>query len=87
MMELAKGQKIPLNENFLTIKFERPTSSLEIDTAAFLTQANGKVAGDEDFIFYGNTRHNSGAVTLENDKLEIDLSKIPRHVEKISLTA
>ncbi len=86
-MELAKGQKIPLNENFLTIKFERPTSSLEIDTAAFLTQANGKVAGDEDFIFYGNTRHNSGAVTLENDKLEIDLSKIPRHVEKISLTA
>ena len=87
MMELAKGQKISLNENSLTIKFERPNSALEIDTAAFLTQANGKVAGDEDFVFYGNTRHNSGAVSLENDKLEIDLLKIPRHVEKISLTA
>ena len=86
-MELAKGQKISLNENSLTIKFERPNSALEIDTAAFLTQANGKVAGDEDFVFYGNTRHNSGAVSLENDKLEIDLLKIPRHVEKISLTA
>ena len=24
MMQLSKGQKIPLNENFLTIKFQRP---------------------------------------------------------------
>ena len=38
-MQLSKGQKIPLNENFITIRFERPTSALEIDTAAFLTQA------------------------------------------------
>ena len=87
MMELGKGQKIPLNENVLMMRFERPTSALEIDTAAFLTQANGKVAGDEDFVFYGNPRHSSGAVTLENDALTIDLSKVPRHVEKISLTA
>ena len=87
-MELGKGQKIPLNENFLTIKFQRPDSALEIDTAAFLTQAGGKVAGDEDFVFYGNARHNSGAVThKDDDSIEIDLSRIPRHVEKISLTA
>ncbi|MBR0261221.1 MAG: TerD domain-containing protein [Selenomonadaceae bacterium] len=87
-MELGKGQKIPLNENFLTIKFQRPDSALEIDTAAFLTQSNGKVAGDEDFVFYGNANHNSGAVTHNNDdSIDIDLSRIPRHVEKISLTA
>ena len=87
-MELGKGQKIPLNENFLTIKFQRPDSALEIDTAAFLTQSNGKVAGDEDFVFYGNARHNSGAATHNNDdSIDIDLSRIPRHVEKISLTA
>jgi len=86
-MKLGKGQKIPLNENVLIIKFDRPTSALEIDTAAFLTGDNGKVAGDEDFVFYGNARHNSGGVTLNGDALEIDLSKIPRHVEKISLTA
>lgn len=86
-MQLGKGQKIPLNENNLVIKFDRPTTALEIDTAAFLTGANGKVAGDEDFVFYGNARHNSGAVTLSNDALEIDLSRVPRHVEKISLTA
>ena len=87
-MELGKGQKIPLNENFLTIKFERPDSALEIDTAAFLTDGRGKVAGDADFVFYGNARHNSGAVThKDDDSIEIDLSRIPRHVEKVSLTA
>lgn len=87
-MKLGKGQKIPLNENFLTIRFQRPDSALEIDTAAFLTQANGKVASDEDFVFYGNARHNSGAVThKDDDSIELDLSRIPRHVERISLTA
>ena len=87
-MELGKGQKIPLNENFLTIKFQRPDSALEIDTAAFLTQSNGKVAGDEDFVFYGNARHNSEAVTHnDDDSIDLDLSRVPRHVEKISLTA
>ena len=87
-MQLSKGQKIPLRENFLKIKFERPTAALEIDIAAFLTQANGKVAGDEDFVFYGNPKHNSGGVIHnDDDSIEISLDKIPRHVEKISLTA
>lgn len=87
-MQLGKGQKIPLNENFLTIKFQRPDSALEIDTAAFLTQANGKVAGEEDFVFYSNARHNSGAVTHnDDDSIDVDLSRIPRHVERISFTA
>ena len=87
-MQLSKGQKIPLRENFLKIKFERPTTALEIDIAAFLTQANGKVAGDEDFVFYGNPKHNSGGVIHnDDDSIEINLDKIPRHVEKISLTA
>ena len=86
-MQLAKGQKIPLNENSLIFKFEHPNSALEIDTAAFLTQSNGKVAGDDDFVFYGNTNHISGGVIHKNDAIEINLDKIPRHVEKISLTA
>ena len=86
-MKLSKGQKIPLNENFLTIKFERPSSALEIDVAAFLTRETGKVASDDDFIFYGTPKHISGGVIHKNNAIEIDLEKIPRHVEKISLTA
>ena len=87
-MELRKGQKITLNENLLKVTFERNSGALDIDTAAFLLQNNGKVAGDEDFVFYGNPRHNSGSVThCSDDSIEIDLTKIPRHVEKISITA
>ena len=87
-MELRKGQKIALNENFLKIIFERQSGAIDIDTAAFLLQNNGKVAGDEDFVFYGNPHHNSGSVNhLNDDSVEIDLTKIPRHVEKISITA
>lgn len=87
-MQLSRGQKIPIKENFLTIKFERPASKLDIDTSAFLTQANGKVAGDEDLVFYNNPRHNSGSVTYKNDSsIDVDLTKVPRNVEKISLTA
>ena len=87
-MQLSKGQKILIKENFLTIKFERPASKLDIDTSAFLTQANGKVAGDEDLVFYNNPRHNSDSVTYKNDSsIDINLTKVPRNVEKISLTA
>lgn len=87
-MELRKGQKIPLNENFFTLKFERKSSAIEIDTAAFLQEYGGKVGGDDDFVFYGNTSHDSGGVKhCGDDSLEIDLSKIPKRIEKISFTA
>ena len=54
-----------------------------------MLQNNGKVAGDEDFVFYGNPHHISGGVIHDNDDdtVKIDLTKIPRHVEKISVTA
>lgn len=86
-MDLRKGQKIPLNDTRLTAKFERNAGSIDIDTSAFLVGSNGKVSGDEDFVFYSNSRHNSGSVIYHDDAMEIDLTKIPRHVEKIALTA
>ena len=85
-MELNKGQKITLTENFLTVHFERNKTEIEIDTAAFLQGNNEKVA-DEDFIFYGNPNHNSGSVIHRADFIEIDLTKIPQRIEKISFTA
>ncbi len=87
-MEIRKGQKIPLNENFVAVKFERQAGAVDIDTAAFLLGANGKVASDADFVFYGNPRHNSGSVIhKDDDSVELDLTQIPREVEKISITA
>ena len=87
---LIKGQRLDLSIQPLrfTANFELANSAIDIDIAAFLTQANGKVANDEDFVFYGNHHHKSGAVTHhDDDSIDIDLAKIPRHVEKISLTA
>lgn len=87
---LIKGQRLDLSIQPLrfTANFELANSAIDIDIAAFLTQANGKVANDEDFVFYGNNHYKSGAVILNTDNsIEIDLKKIPHHVEKISLTA
>ncbi len=87
-MELRKGQKISLPENLLTITLERKAASaVDIDTSAFLLNAEGKAAGDEDFVFYGNNRHKSGSVVWSDDVVGVNLSKIPEKVEKISLTA
>ena len=86
-MELRKGQKISLNEDFIIAKFERNSGALDIDTSAFLLGINGKAASDEDFVFYGNPKHNSGGVIYAEDTIKVDLKKIPRHIEKISITA
>ena len=86
-MELSKGQKIPLNEDIVIVKFERNSTALDIDTSAFLLGANGKSAADEDFIFYGNPKHNSGSVIYADDTVTINLKKIPRYIEKIAVTA
>ena len=88
-MELRKGQKIPLTEDFLTIQFERDSGVMDIDTSAFLVGANGMVASDDDFVFYGNAAHKSGCIVYNEDDgaLKINLRKVPRDIEKISVTA
>ena len=69
----------------------------DLDAAAFLLNANGKVNEDEDFIFYNNLKHKSGAVQHMGDNLtgegegddeeiKIDLAKVPANIEKIDFT-
>ena len=69
----------------------------DLDSSVFLLGANGKVASDDDFVFYGNLKHKSGAVEHMGDNLtgagegddeqiKIDLSKVPADVEKIDFT-
>ncbi|MDO5297696.1 MAG: TerD family protein [bacterium] len=72
-------------------------SSLNLDSAAFLLNANRKVAAEEDFVFYGNMRHRSGSVEHLGDKLisnsgddteeiRVDLDTVPAAVERIAFT-
>ena len=69
----------------------------DLDAAAFLLGANGKVASDADFVFYGNLKHASGAVEHMGDNLtgagegddeqiQVNLAAVPASVERISFT-
>lgn len=69
----------------------------DLDAAAFLTGSSGKITRQEDFVFYGNLTHPSGAVSHLGDNLTgvgdgddeqivVDLSKMPETIEKVVFT-
>ena len=107
-ISLKKGQKVDLTKTnpglkevliglgWDTNKYDGG-KDFDLDASVFLLGASGKVAGDDDFVFYGNLKHKSGAVEHMGDNLtgagegddeeiKIDLSKIPAEVEKIDFT-
>ncbi len=107
-VNLSKGQKVDLTKtnpglsNVLiglgwdTNKYDGG-NDFDLDSAAFLTDGNGKVSSDGDFVFYNNLMHASQSVqhlgdnlTGEGDgddeQIQINLAKVPASVEKISFT-
>jgi len=71
--------------------------SFDLDASAFLLNAAGKCRGEADFIFYGQLKSPEGAVEHTGDnrtgagdgddeKLLVDLSRIPADVDKIVFT-
>jgi len=104
-VNLRKGQKVDLTKNNPQLKKisvnlgwnTNGNKDFDLDAAAFLLGANGKVTGDDDFIFYNNLKHKSGAVEHSGDNLtladggkveeiKIDLEKIPAEIFKIAFT-
>ena len=105
---LQKGQKVSLTKDNpgLTkvvvgigwdINQYDTGTSFDLDSSAFLLTSAGKVSCAEDFVFYGNLKHPSGAVEHMGDNLtgagegddeqiKIDLSKVPANIEKIAFT-
>lgn len=103
---LVKGQKVELTKNISGLKkilvglgwnINQRGNDFDLDAAAFLLAANGKVLGDEDFIFYGNLRHRSGAVEHcgdnrtglgegDDEQIKIDLEKIPAEIARVAFT-
>lgn len=107
-VSLTKGQKVDLTKGnpglsklliglgWDTNKYDGG-SAFDLDTAAFLLAGSGKVAGDGDFVFYGNLKHASGSVEHMGDNLtgegegddeqiKVNLSAVPASVEKIDFT-
>jgi len=72
-------------------------ADFDLDAAAFMLGAQGKVRSDADFIFYNQLKSSCGSVEHTGDNLtgvgegddeviKVDLSKVPAEVEKIAFT-
>jgi hypothetical protein len=72
-------------------------SDFDLDAAAFCLTDSGKVSSQNDFVFFGNLNHQSGAVSHlgdnltgagdgDDEQIKIDLSKIPAEITKIAFT-
>ena len=107
-VSLAKGQKVDLTKTnpglkevliglgWDTNKYDGG-HDFDLDAAAFLLGANGKVTSDADFVFYNNLKHSSGSVEHlgdnltgagdgDDEEIKIDLSKVPEAIQKIDFT-
>ena len=100
-VNLCKGQKIDLTKNNPRLKEIvvglgwQVDSEIDLDTSAFLLNADNKIGSADDFIFYNHLKHSSGAVEHLGDnfigsnigdaeQIKINLLKIPANINKIS---
>ena len=108
-ISLKKGQKVSLTKDApgLTkvvvglgwdVNAYDTGGDFDLDAAAFLLGDSGRVASSDDFVFYGNLKHTSGAVEHMGDNLtgagdgddeqiKVDLTKVPDPVARIAFTA
>lgn len=107
-VQLSKGQRIDLTKTnpglvkamiglgWDTNKYQGGRD-FDLDASAFLVDENDKCLNDQDFVFYNNLSHPSGAVVHSGDnrtgegdgddeQLIVDFSKIPSNVHKIGIT-
>jgi tellurite resistance protein TerA len=67
-------------------------ANVEVDISAFLLNAQGKVRGDADMVFYGQTCSGNGSVHLQDSragyaKFSVDLAQIEPAISKIAFSA
>lgn len=104
-VNLSKGQRVSLDKNMSmalvglgwdTNRYDGG-ADFDLDAAAFMLGANGKVRKDADFIFYGNLESSDGSVRHTGDNLTgegdgddevlvINFAKVPADVQKIAIT-
>jgi tellurium resistance protein TerD len=103
-ISLQKGGNVNLSKEDPTLKRViiglgwDPRSSdgatFDLDGSAFLLRGDGKVRGDNDFIFYNNLVSSDGSVKHTGDnrtgqgegddeRIEIDLARVPPEIERL----
>lgn len=107
-INLTKGQKVDLTKGNpglskivvglgWDINAYDSGAAFDLDAAAFMLGGNGKCPTEREFIFYGNLKHQSGALEHMGDNLTgegdgddeqitVDLSKLPGNIERLAFT-
>ena len=107
-ISLKKGQKVSLSKDNpglshvivglgWDVNVFDTGGDFDLDTAAFLLGENGKVTRAEDFVFYGNLKHPSGAVEHlgdnltgqgdgDDEQIKIDLGRVPENIPQNAFT-
>jgi len=92
-MELTKGANAPVAQDdvVLTLNWQGPA---ELDVSALLLGGDGRVRSDDDFIFYHQPHHSSGAVVhlgsgggKQQDAVGLTLNRVETAIDRIVITA
>lgn len=97
-MTMPKGSNVPVPAPAVRVELGWTSGSgvPDADASALLLAASGKVRSDDDFIFYNQAVHSSGAVRHEgkktdggrvSDALVVDLARVEPAVETVVLAA
>jgi stress response protein SCP2 len=94
MTTISKGANLPIDAAAVRaeLSWSAGAGVPDIDGSALLLLESGRVASDDDFVFYNQPRHPSGAVRhvgkrAATDAVEIDLSALPADVDRVVLAA
>ncbi len=92
---ISKGQKVVLSltgsASLVDVRlgWNRTDSRCDVDVSVFLLGENGKVIGDDWFVFYGQTKSPDGSTVFEMDGVQdrevirLDLDRLNTAVKKI----
>jgi stress response protein SCP2 len=95
---MLKGSNVPLEATAVraVLRWAPAQGSPEVDASALLLGPDGRVRSDEDFVFYNQPRHPSGAVRLlgkrrepegMTDAIQTDLTGVEGDVGRVLLVA
>ena len=88
-----------LSKLIVTLDFNiinNESSEFDLDVSVFMVDINNKTT-EKDFIFYENTKSTCGGVVIKqdhntslkeayNESIQLDLNKIPAHIQKLAFT-
>jgi stress response protein SCP2 len=94
MTTISKGANLPIDAAAVRAELSWAAGAgvPDIDGSALLLLDSGRVGSDDDFVFYNQPRHPSGAVRhvgkqSATDAVEIDLSALPANIDRVVLAA